>query len=171
MRRVLHIFSEFTDADIAFIASAGRAQDLAAETVLIEPGTPLEAVHIVLSGALRVEVDDVVIRPLYVGEVVGELSYLDRRPPSARVVVSEPSRLLAIPRSALDAKIAEDSGFAARLYKSLGMFLAMRLRDVRGTLAYGDVEYEPDELDLDELDGADKAARQFAWIIEQFGGG
>lgn len=171
MRRVLHIFAEFTDADLAFIARTGKVQPIATGTVLVHSGTHLDAMHIVLDGALEVRVGDRSIRQLYTGDVVGELSFLDRRPPSAEVLASEPSKVLSLSRADLDAQLARDTGFASRFYKSIGTFLAMRLRDVTESLAYGEIQLDPDELELDELDGADRAARQFAWLLENVGEG
>ena len=169
MRRVLHFFADLSDGDIDFIAKSGVARSVSPGTVLVDPGRELDAMHIVLSGCLEVRAGDRLIRDLYVGEIIGELSFLDRRPPSATVVAREPSRLLSLSRVDLDQKIANDLGFASRFYKSLGTFLAIRLRDITATLAYGDGQPDPDELDLDELDGAERAARKFAWLIETFG--
>jgi CRP/FNR family transcriptional regulator, cyclic AMP receptor protein len=59
---------------------------------------------------------------------MGEMSFVDQAPPSATVQAMEPSFVLDIPRRRLNAKLAEDAGFAARFYRALSMFLAARLR-------------------------------------------
>jgi len=62
------------------------------------------------------------------GEMLGEISLVDESPPSATVVVVEPSHVLHVPRSTLNAKLDADSAFAARLYRAIAMFLSIRMR-------------------------------------------
>ena len=43
-------------------------------------------------------------------------------------------------------------GFQARLYRSLGMFLAQRMRSTILTLGYGEDRTEEDEEEIDEIE-------------------
>ena len=67
--------------------------------VLIEAGRPNRFMFVVLSGQLSVRLTAAQCAPLAeigAGEVVGELSTIDHQPTSARVVASEPTRVLVI---------------------------------------------------------------------------
>ena len=85
----------------------------------------------VLDGRLTVLVKAIgnrEIASLLAGEIVGEISFVDPRPPSAPVVAAQDSHLLVIPRSILTSKLNKDSAFAARFYKAVATLLADRLR-------------------------------------------
>ncbi len=72
--------------------------------------------------------------------------------------------MLDIPRRRLNAKLAEDAGFASRFYRALSMFLAARLRSTNNALAgrsSGDTE---DEMDFDALDNVSMAGARFDWV-------
>lgn len=68
------------------------------------------------------------IATLYAGELVGEMSFVDRHPPSATVTAGVKSSVLAIHKTALTEKIENDRGFGARFYKGVSVLLAGRLR-------------------------------------------
>ena len=88
---------------------------------------------------------------LKAGEVLGEISFVDARPPSASVRAEIESKVGAIPRAALQAKLRQDVGFAARFYQSLAVFLADRLRTTTGSLGSRDLQLAEDVEDVDEL--------------------
>ena len=70
--------------------------------------------------------------------------------------------------------MVDDSAFAARFYRALGVFLASRLRKTQQRLGYGgdtsilddDVQHE-DELDPELLDSVALAGARFKWILER----
>ena len=106
-------------------AKPGRSS---AGTVIIQQGVPVDSVFIVIDGQLQVYSGSVEIAKLLAGEIVGEISFVDSRPPSASVKATVDSQVLAIPKAALRAKLQKDLGFASRFYLSLATFLADRLR-------------------------------------------
>lgn len=199
MRKVLVLFGQLRDRDIDWLVQAGEVRRVAAGTVLIEEGRPIDAVHILLAGALEVTrastrastgaSTGVRLASLAVGEVVGEMSFLDGRPPSATVRAVQDSHLLTVPRAALSDKLEDDPAFAARLYRSLGLFLSDRLRGVARHLGYhtapapgeatADLTHEggdpsdPDELDLDldpaVLDRVAIAGDRFSRMLTRLG--
>ena len=130
MRKVLFLLGHLSDRDIAWLASAGRPRLFQAGDVLIHQGHPVQEVFLLLEGLLVARIggeDDAPgyeLARLYPGEVTGELSFLDSRPPNATVAAIEPSRVLAIPRAELKRRLERDDGFAARFYRALGVFLA-----------------------------------------------
>jgi len=139
MRKVLFILSELADGDIDWMIEAGTRVTVPGGTVLIEEGKPIEVLYVVLDGQLAVSLaalEGREIARLQSGEILGELSYLDSRPPSASVTAVEPSTLLSIPRARLTEKLERDTAFAARFYRALGVFLASRLRKSQQRLGY-----------------------------------
>ena len=133
MRRVLFLLGQLSDRDIAWLSAAGRPRLFDSGEILIHEGRPVEEIFLLLDGVLaaRVGGGDQPARELarlYPGEITGELSFLDSRPPNATVVALEPARVLAIPRAELKRRLELDEGFAARFYRALGVFLASRLR-------------------------------------------
>ena len=98
------------------------------------------------------------------GEVLGEISFVDRRPPTATVTALEDADVLAIPKTTLSDKLLEDPGFASRFYRAIAVFLAHRLRTTLLQLGEGG---EDDELDLQELDTVSKAGVRFERILRR----
>src|SRR5438105_13820951 len=90
------------------------------------------------------------------GEIVGEISFVDKRSPAASVTAIESSHVLAVPRAELEKKIDTEVHFAARFYKALALFLSHRLRSTVGLLGYGQqavqIDADRDEIDPDSLD-------------------
>lgn len=141
MKKVLFILGELSDADVDWLLYVGRREELPATTVLIAEGKQIDALYILLTGSLLVTIEAFSgreIARLYSGEVVGEISFLDTRPPSATVTTLEKSVVLAIPRQQLHNKLTQDLGFAARFYRALAFFLSDRLRNTVSLLGYGE---------------------------------
>jgi len=169
MRKALYLLGQLSDTDIEWMIREGARQRIPAGSVLIREGQPIDALYIILDGSVEVSgtgVAGTAIR-LGCGEVVGEMSFIDARPPSATVTAAEGLVVLGIPRKSLAAKLEADPRFAARFYRALAVFLSHRLRDTVGRLCYGkgqplreDVEYE-DELDAHTLDNLHLAGSRF----------
>jgi CRP/FNR family transcriptional regulator, cyclic AMP receptor protein len=161
MRKVLFIFGQLTDADVEWLAEHGRRRRLTAGTVLISAGVSVDALHIVLEGELSV------IHPngkgeiarLGAGEIVGEMSFIDARPPSATVRAGTDVVVYAISKQRLSQQLAEDVAFAARFYKAVATFLSDRVR--QATAQAGDSPEVADELDDTVLDNLDRAGARF----------
>ncbi len=173
MRKVLYILGQLSDSDMEWIGSVGVTKYLAPGEVLIQQGQPIDAVYIVLEGTLSVRTyndSSSEIARLGSGEVVGEMSYVDSRPPMATVVALERSLVLSIPRPRLNAKLEQDAAFAAHFYRALAIFLSYRLRDTVGMLGYGagrQVSHaSEDELDDNVLDTVHLAGSRFERLLK-----
>lgn len=141
MKRILFILGVLEDEDVDWLVSAGIRQELAANDVLIREGQPAQAIHLILSGTLVVSVarpEATEIAHLTSGEVVGEMSFIDRLPPSATVSATEVSVLLTIDAERLRTKLAQDIGFSSRFYRALAILLSTRLRS---TVQHLEAEY------------------------------
>ncbi len=170
MRKALYFLGILNDSDIDWLISAGHRREVPAGGAIIHEGQPLDSVFLVVNGAFSVRVRAVANREiarLMSGEFMGEMSFVDQAPPSATVQAEEPSFVLEIPRRRLNAKLAEDTGFAARFYRALSMFLASRLRAANTAQAgsAGNRQDEPDdEMNFDALDNISMAGARFDWI-------
>jgi CRP/FNR family cyclic AMP-dependent transcriptional regulator len=154
MRKGLIFLGILDGRDVDWLVANGKRQNIPQGTVLIREGAPVEFLYFVLDGAFEVSVSIPVKRQvarLYAGEMLGEMSYVDSRPPSATVTAAMNSSVLSIPREELSEKIEDDIGFAARFFKGLAVFLSDRLR-ATDHLGYGDkLDLREDVEDKDEL--------------------
>lgn len=167
MPRCVHILGLLRDEDIDFIAQAGLRVTLPPGAPLVEEGRRNSFLHIILSGAFLVtsrSTGDRQISVMQRGEVIGELSFLDARPPSATVRAVRASSVLAIARTEVGRRLDADLAFASRFYRALGITLAMRLRN----LTHGGRPPE-DEVDVDALERAADDER-FEAIMRRLGG-
>jgi len=162
MRKVLFIFGQLTDGDVEWLAKHGKKRRVAKATVLIRQGVPVESLYIVLDGELAVlqgKANREIAR-LGSGEMAGEMSFVDARPPSATVTARADSVVYTIPRRILGDALEKNPGFGARFYKSVATFLSDRLRKAT------DAAYD-DELDDSVLDNVDRAGARFNMLARQ----
>jgi CRP-like cAMP-binding protein len=156
MRKILYYFGQLGDEDVEWIAEHGRPRSLRDREVLVHEGKQAEAVHILLDGKLTVSVAaGGIVSQMAPGELAGELSFVDSRPPSATVTARGFAHVLSIDKQLLQRRLDEDAAFAVRFYKGLAVFLADRLRatNVRSP-RYRDAQSLSEDLVLeDELDG------------------
>ena len=104
MRKVLFILSELADEDVDWLIRNGTKTIYPAGSVLICEGKPIEVLFILLDGQLSVSLAALggkEIAVLQSGEILGELSFLDSRPPSASVTAMADAAVLSIPRASL----------------------------------------------------------------------
>lgn len=174
MRKSLMLMGILDDSDVEWLSATGDLKYITAGTVLIREGQPIDALFILLDGRLAVSVGSLEAEPLAIllsGELVGEISFVDSRPPIASVAAIEDAHVLAVPREALLAKIERDSNFGLRFYKALAFFLADRLRTVTGRLGYGTQQsLDPDaidELNDDIMDHVSMAAVRFDNLLKR----
>jgi CRP-like cAMP-binding protein len=167
MRKALLLLGILNDTDLDWLIAAGAKRTLSSGSVLIRQGHPIDDLFIVLDGVLAVRTEktaDADIARLRAGEVVGEMSLIDSRPPSASVLALEPSAVLAISKRELKAKIDEDVAFAARFYRALAVFLSDRLRSTVSMLGYGIGPARDDEVPPETLENLSLAGARFDWL-------
>jgi|SRR5580704_8973752 CRP/FNR family cyclic AMP-dependent transcriptional regulator len=148
MRKALFFLGILNDADVEWMIATGAKQHLNTGDVLIQEGKATTSVFLVLEGVLSVvarAAGNKEVARLRSGEIVGEMSFVDSRPPSATVQAVEPSSVLAIPRLELKARLSRDASFAARFYRAMAVFLSDRLRSTVGLLGYGSGQTLEDE--------------------------
>ncbi|HEY9849409.1 MAG TPA: cyclic nucleotide-binding domain-containing protein [Leptolyngbyaceae cyanobacterium] len=173
MEKVLFILGELSDDDIDWMLQKGKREEIPADTVLIQEGQPIDNIYLILEGTMSVSVaafKNKEIARISSGEIVGEMSFIDSRPPSATVTTLENSLVLSIPRRELATTLQMDMGFASRFYRALGVLLSTRLRDTISHLGYGknhplDGEIQEDQLHPTILDNIAIARNRFDWIL------
>ncbi|MBE9177543.1 cyclic nucleotide-binding domain-containing protein [Oculatella sp. LEGE 06141] len=171
MKKALYMLAEFSDRDFEWLLTAGTKRDIAAGTTLIYEGIPTDALYIVLNGSLAVLVEAFggeEIAQLHQGEVVGEMSLIDTRLPSATVKAAEDSIVWAIPRSQLTRKLGQDVAFAAHFYHAIAAFLSDRLRGTVSRLGYN--KDQPDsendnDINPDTLKSLELAQIRLDWLL------
>jgi CRP/FNR family cyclic AMP-dependent transcriptional regulator len=178
MRKALFILGILSDSDIDWLIAVGARKRIPQGTVLIHEGKPFDAIYFVLDGTLGVSAGALggkEIAQLKCGEVVGEMSFVDSRPPSATVKALEDSVVLSVPRAQMVAKL-EQVEFAARFYRALSVFLADRLRntiyqfgEAKVTLTERDFQ-GVDELDSGVLEKVLMAGARFDWLMRRLRG-
>jgi CRP-like cAMP-binding protein len=141
MRKALYILADLDDRDLLWLVEHGSYHRFAAGTRLIEAGSRVENLYIVIDGEL-----DVILPPakkigeMGPGDIIGEISLIEKRPPAVSVATASDCKLLAVPQQSIRDRLRQDTAFAARFYHALAVFLADRLRTRVATLGYGDDE-------------------------------
>jgi CRP/FNR family cyclic AMP-dependent transcriptional regulator len=173
MRSVLYFLGLLTDGDIDWLAVNGERLQVPPGTVLLEEGGPLSALYLILEGTLEVRVSQPqprVINTLGPGQIVGEVSFVDARPPSATVAASSPTVVLRLSREVVNARLKSDVGFAARFYQALAVFLADRLRQtLTAARSSGGGSSSPatDELSEELLENLSLAGSRYDWVLKR----
>jgi CRP-like cAMP-binding protein len=169
MKKVLYILGELEDDDAEWLASTGIRRRLAPGDVLIREGHDIDSVFFVTQGTFAVTTGGrgQEVARVGTGEVLGEVSFIDRHPPTATVTAVEDSTVLAVSRRALHTKIQADPGFAGRFYKAVSVFLADRLRATLRQVGTSGSAHEDSELDLEALDSVSKAGVRFERILRR----
>ena len=176
MRKVLFLFGQLNDNDVEWLLAKGAKRFTPAGSVLIEQGVPLDSLFILLEGQLGVwlkspRAPEREIAHLNAGEIVGEMSFVDARPPSATVRAREDSNVFAIPKPVLTAKLASDLGFAARFYRALAIYLSTTVRErhrmMGANASLDETEDDVDELDPNVLDGVYLAGERFDRMVKR----
>jgi histidine ammonia-lyase len=131
MDKVLYILGQLTDQDVDWMLTVGNSKRLSAGTILIQEGEPSDAVYIVVEGTVSVSStasEGREITRLGRGELLGEISFIDAHLPMATARAIDDITVFALARDQLAAKLARDTGFAARFYRAMAVFLSDRMR-------------------------------------------
>ena len=176
MRTVLFLLGELDDDDIDWMIARGNRQTVMAGTVLIHEGQPINHLFILLEGSLSVTVAAAgrqEIASLLSGDIVGEMSFVDTRLPSATVMAKQESLVLCIDREELANKLKLDVAFAARFYRALAISLSTRLRVTVNRLKHlnlppmSDAELTATDLAPDAKESVALARTRLDWLLRR----
>jgi bacteriocin-type transport-associated protein len=183
LRKVLVVFAELSEADVAWLSRTGRLQHLEAGERLIRQGEFVPDLYVILQGTLRVllttDGEEREVGTSRRGEILGEMSLLGvQGVASAGVCASGPVDVLAVDKAALRRRIGDDDAFAGRFYRALALLLSQRSRDQlrgrgmarRASIAEGPVDADESEdddedaLDLETMSRITTAGHRFDWL-------
>jgi histidine ammonia-lyase len=179
MNKALYILGQLADQDIDWMLAVGQSKQVPPATVLLREGEPADALYIVLRGTVSVSArasGGREIASVGRGEVLGEISFIDNRLPTATVQALDDVTVFVLSREQLSAKLVRDTGFAARFYRALSVFLSDRLRksNARRVVAVGGPATEEPEDDTSERPGGEEnihlAISRFDRLMTQMGG-
>jgi len=172
MKRVLFMLGQLSDSDIEWLIDNGSKQTINQDEYLVTQGKSIESIYIVLSGGFKIynkENPSHEIASIGSGEIIGEMSFLDERPPSVSVKATQFSNVFSISLARIKQKMEVDTRFAARFYYSVALFLSDRLRKTTGRLGYGvPQDDEIDEININVLSNIGQAGSRFSRILNKF---
>ena len=178
MRKALYILADLEDQDLLWLVESGCYRTYRAGTALIEAGGSVDTLYIVIDGELNVILPPrKKIGDMGTGDIIGEMSLIEKRAPSVSIEVTRDTKLLAIPHAALRERLKRDTAFAARFYHAIAVLLSDRLRTRVAEAASGadpdedaqetfERENELDENLLDNLHVAGDRMRRLIGLLE-----
>lgn len=177
MRRVLYMLGQLSDEHIEWLIDHGKREHVAPGQVLIQEGQASDAVYIVLDGTLGVYIapggKETLIAERGAGDILGEMSFIDDRPPTATIKGLTDAVMFSIKKAALEEHLETDRDFAARFYKGIAISLSYRLLEAmqQARADSGDGTDEDDEeLDANVLDSVYLAGMRFDRIVRRMMG-
>jgi CRP/FNR family transcriptional regulator, cyclic AMP receptor protein len=171
----IFVFGLLSDADVEWMAQAGVQRPIRDGEVLIEEGQPVNSVIFLLQGECVVtERSAGEIARLGVGEIVGEMSFLDSEPPSATVTASGNGLGLFLDKETLARKLEADVAFGCRFYRALAVFLTNRMRKTTrrmgGALDLAAKSVAKDDAETRAPDALSKARARFDHLLKSLVG-
>lgn len=167
---MLFFLGQLNDRDLEWMIHNGQKIELKIGDTLIQKGNSVDNLYILLSGQLSIcsgEIESKEITLLGAGEVIGEMSFLESRPPSVSVISKNACVVYKISRNAIEERLSSNPDFKANFYYSLALFLSNRLRKTTDQLGYG-IPEEEDLIDTKVLDVVSQAGARFGQILNRF---
>jgi CRP-like cAMP-binding protein len=153
------LFTELQDSDLDWFVAVGQLRQLSSQEILQQPYRPIEALHIVLDGALAVSMLDSEQAPLNQtfrpsasanpqelvrlarGELFGEMLFAQTGTyampvQTVQVQAVRETELLSIPHWRLASRLLHDSGFALRFYQVLAGLLANKYQTILSKVGF-----------------------------------
>ena len=172
LRKVLLVFGEWNELDVAWLAQQGERMKLEQQTTFIHEGETLDKIFVVLDGEADVWINTP-NNPIKVGtsrrgEILGEMSFLgENEQATATVQAKEAMLLLAVDKSAIRQQLEDDTDFAVRFYRSLAVLLSHRSRDQLMAHGMAAEAANLEELDLSTLSNVSTAGQRFEWLCQE----
>ncbi len=159
MRSSLIFLAHLDDADIAWMQTVCRKRPMSSDEDVIASGVVNHDLYLLIAGTCRVAAPDGrALDTLHVGDIIGEVSFVDGRLTTARAHVSADGGAVLAHFSAqvMQERLATDLGFASRFYRGIASVLAYRLRrNLQFALGVGIDVLDSDKTYAGEVDPAD----------------
>ncbi len=160
----LTILGDLHEDDLKWLSQNGTVAQLYPGDALIEADQEIDKLYFVTQGNMSIVVDGREVAEAVTGDVLGEMSFVERCTTSAEVVARTTSRALAVPRKSLLDEFESNTAFAARFYKALAVFLSDRLRATNPGNSRGPI-------DVDGMDHRANIGEQMPRLIALLEGG
>ncbi len=127
-------FPNLTEDERQWLVSHGETTAYKTGEAVISEGEVVSSLLLIKSGNLRVtrtyldEMSAEFAGPLGPGEVIGEMSLMDKKGASANLIADGNTEIHAIPGDILRDKLESDVAFKARFFESLFLDLTRKLR-------------------------------------------
>lgn len=165
MRNGLYMLGDLSEADLLWIAEHCDVHTVTAGQALIRAQQAVEHLFLIADGAMTVQsTDGTVLAQRTIGDVLGEMSFVEKRLPEVNVIAQNDVRIIAIPRNKLLTALQDRPDFAARFYKAIAVFLSDRLREANDPGSSG--ARELDEHVLDQVHVAGDRMLRLLELIE-----
>ncbi|QDL53176.1 cyclic nucleotide-binding domain-containing protein [Rhodoferax aquaticus] len=172
MRSSLIIFENLDEDDVAWIHQACRKASFAAGTTLVECGRANRKISLLLQGRCQVfAADGRLLDTLSPGDMMGEISFVDRRKTTARICAETDVVVAVLEEDVLQEKLQSDTAFAARFYMAVASVLAFRLRRNLQVAISADADVLNSsqefagEIDVVDLDSTAKAGARLSYLL------
>lgn len=152
MKPAISKLGALSDRDLDWINANGTIETIGKGENLICQGQIINKLYILLTGKFNVFISastpgnstvQTEISVSAIGEIMGEISFVDKLPPVATVRAIEESTALGLSWQQLKHKIQQDEGFSARFYQTLSALLSHRLRQNSSLLVQSQIVAEP----------------------------
>ena len=133
LRRV-QLFAGLDDSELAEILMLGMVKEHPKDAVIFEDVASGESFYVIYEGSVRISkmfdhMGEEALTVLGAGEFLGEMSFFDDEPRSARAVAHEDAKLLEIRNQALKTHLNERPAVALKFLWSFSRTLSKRVRD------------------------------------------
>lgn len=179
------LLKELSNQDIDWMLSVGHQEEIQSGKVLVQQGQPLDALYVLVDGALSVSLNQPNENPLgrafaaleggalpgreiaqlSSGEMVGEIPLVENYLPTTTVTAACKSLVLKIPISQLMVKLKQDQEFAAHLYRSVAILMAHRLEKILSQLGHSTVVLSQPQLREALIVFAELEDSDIDWLI------
>ena len=129
---------DLSDEELRMIRSTAEEVNLAVGEYVIKENKPCDFIYIIADGSVEVTKSGAHIVVLKKGDTIGELSFLDKRLPSASVCAREDTTLVMISHRDLDKLMKKNDEFAYKVYKAFAVMLSGKIRATNEWLASRD---------------------------------
>ena len=124
--------SFLTTNDLVLLEDCGAVVSYQPKQVIVHQQSPCTKLYWIKKGVVQIDFNRLygsdVLGYLSEGDLFGEVSFMDHADTSASASAVKDAEILEVPRDALEPVLDQDAQFAARLYRTIAMTLAKRIR-------------------------------------------
>ncbi len=163
------LFNSLTEKEVDFIASQVLLKEVAAQEVIFHENDSCNALYILVAGtasAFKSNLEhsqEVLIKKFEIGDVFGEMSFLDNSPRSATIQADGPCILLVLKRQSFHTKDLFITDLYAHIQANIAYINLPRLRSASSSLVIALTK----QLQQSEL--SNQFGKAFIYIILVFG--